>query len=173
MANPYNYDNAVRMLQKYLRALSYIDTRIERVPIDGIYDTETRKALASFQRTRGLPETGIADIESWNRLKDEYDEYIEKTNRDVAINLFPKKPENYEASKGEEYAFISLIQFFLNELSVFYDFEDNIVIDGIFGDTTENAVKHFQAASMLPVTGRVDLRTWNRLLEDFSNYSPF
>ncbi|GAB3712763.1 L,D-transpeptidase family protein [Mariniluteicoccus flavus] len=35
---------------------------------------------------------------------------------------------------------------------------------GYFGSLTRNAVKAFQRRERLPITGRVDIRTWNRLV---------
>jgi peptidoglycan hydrolase-like protein with peptidoglycan-binding domain len=40
----------------------------------------------------------------------------------------------------------------------------DLAIDGVFGATTQAAVKVFQAARGLPATGRVDGFTWSRLL---------
>ncbi|MEG4572315.1 peptidoglycan-binding domain-containing protein [Microcoleus sp. N3A4] len=38
-----------------------------------------------------------------------------------------------------------------------------IVIDGVFGPTTENAVKRFQRQADIPVDGVVGGKTWDRL----------
>jgi hypothetical protein len=44
----------------------------------------------------------------------------------------------------------------------------HIPVDGVFGSRTRRAVRNFQAAKALPVTGRIDARTWRALLR----YSP-
>ncbi len=173
MATPQNYRDAVANLQKYLRALSFADDRIERVSADGIFDAETQKSLRSFQRTRGLPETGIADKETFDKLYSEYAELEEAARDGCASIFFPKSSETYEASMSEQHSFITLLQLLLQELSVVYEWDDEILVGGEFDDKTENAVKQFQAISRLPVTGRVDKRTWRRLVEDFASYTPF
>ena len=38
-----------------------------------------------------------------------------------------------------------------------------IVIDGVFGPTTEDAVKRFQRQAHIPVDGVVGGKTWDRL----------
>ena len=38
-------------------------------------------------------------------------------------------------------------------------------------EITEQNVRRFQNASLLPDTGRVDLETWNRILRDYKNYA--
>ena len=171
MDTPLNQAQAVTNLQRYLRTISFDDARINRVPIDGIYESETAKAVRAFQRTRGLPETGIVNKETWDTLFSEFSRLSEARDRSNNINLFPTSPKNYEAAKGDESSFISLVQFILNELSVIYDGLGDLQTDGSFGEDTEMAIKKFQVHSGLPPTGRVDLITWNRLIRDFSNYS--
>jgi len=168
---PTNLNDAVRNLQRYLRALSFDDERINRVPIDGIYEAETAKAVRAFQRTRGLPETGIVNKETWDTLFSEFSRLSAARDRSNNINLFPTSPRNYEAAKGDASSFISLVQFILNELSVIYNGLGELKTDGSFDEDTEMAIKRFQVHSGLPPTGRVDLITWNRLIRDFSNYS--
>ena len=173
MDTPLNLQDAIFNLQTYLRTISFTDERIPRVPIDGIFDTETEKAVAAFQRTRGLEETGIVDKLTWDAIYNEFKRINEETDRFPSVNFFPQQPSNYEAHLGEESAFISLVQLLLRELSSIYDGFENIEITGKFDMPTQDAVKIFQQASRLPVTGRIDLKTWNRLSRDFMNYSPF
>ena len=173
MDRPLNLQDAIFNLQTYLRAISFADDRIERVPIDGIFDTETEKAVSSFQRTRGLEETGIVDKATWDAIYNEFLSLNKSSDRSYGVNFFPKEPEGYQAQKGEAHAFISLVQLLLRELSSIYDGFEEIQITGIFDDTTEEAIKIFQQASLLPVTGKIDIRTWNRLSRDFANYSSF
>ena len=173
MTEPLNLQDAIFNLQTYLRALSFADPRIERVPIDGIFDSDTESAVASFQRTRGLAETGIVDKTTWDAIYREYKEINEKTDRSGALNFFPTNPEGYEAGLGEEHAFVYLVQLLLSELSVVFGEFEGLALNGIYDSATEEAVKRFQRASMLPATGKVDLRTWNRLSRDFSNNVGF
>ena len=173
MDTPLNLQDAIFNLQTYLRSLSFYDGRITRVPVDGIFDSDTERAVADFQRTRGFEPTGIVDKATWDAIYKEYKELSELTDRASSPNFFPAQPPDYEARFGEEHAFISLVQLLLRELSSVYDGFDDVQITGKFDAATEEAIKIFQQASMLPVTGRVDLRTWNRLSRDFINNSPF
>ena len=67
-----NFDQAVRNLQLYLRTISFFDTRIGRVPIDGIYEDDTKRAVAAFGRTRGLPVSETVDRATWDAIYQEY-----------------------------------------------------------------------------------------------------
>lgn len=52
------------------------------------------------------------------------------------------------------------LQYMLRGLSGRYDFLPVVVVDGVFGEHTLEAVMLFQREFMLPVTGVVDYRTW-------------
>lgn len=162
-----NHNDAVRNLQTYLRALSFYDERIERVPIDGIYDSDTQKAVASFQRTRSLPETSVVDKRTWDMIYEEYSDLMRKTTEAPPPNIFPSKEYGYEVSLGEKSSFVAVIQLMLRELGALFDTFNVIEVDGIYGEETERAVREFQRAAMLEESGRVDLETYNRLNSAF------
>ena len=171
MDRPQNLQEAILNLQKYLRTISFIDERITRVPVDGLFASDTQKAVGEYQRTRGLAETGIVDKATWDTLFEEYLLITEENDRSQSVNFFPDTPENYEARLGEEHAFIALVQLILRELSVIYDDFPALEITGVFDEATEEAVKLFQLASRLEPTGRIDLMTYNRMSRDFANYA--
>ena len=171
MQEALNLDSAIRNLQRYLRTISFYDSSIPRVPIDGIYDTETEKAVRAFQSTRGLSETGKVDKKTWDMIFKEFSDILKANDRSSSLNLFPENPPNYEAAIGEVSSFVAIIQLILRELSIIYDNFPDIEISGSFDPTTESAIKEFQRLSDLEPTGRVDLVTWNRLVRDFSNYA--
>ena len=171
MKEPLNLQGAIKNLQRYLRTISFYDERINRVPIDGIYGSETQNAVREFQRTRGLEPNGIVDKSTWDMIFDEFSEILLANDRSDNINLFPTSPQGYEAALGETSSFVAIIQLILRELSLIYDTFPEIEITGTFDPPTEEAAKEFQRISGLEVTGRVDLKTWNRLIRDFSNYA--
>ena len=172
MAQPLNLQEAISNLQKYLRTLSFIDSRIPRLSIDGLFDTQTQAAVSEYQRTRGLPETGIVDKRTWDTLFEEYTLVTRSQAEPMGVDLFPEAPKDYEAALGDEHIFITLAQIILRELSTVFDNFPDTKISGVFDRPTEEAVKAFQTASMLEPTGRIDITTWNRMAEDFKNYSP-
>ena len=69
MTLPEDYINRpVRSLQTMLQVLSNVFPALLNVNPDGIYGETTQKAVRAFQRFSGLPETGIAEQETWNSL---------------------------------------------------------------------------------------------------------
>ena len=163
MPVPNNLSDAIRNLQTYLREISFYDSSIPRVPIDGLYDTDTRAAVLEFQRTRGLEASSNVDKETWDAIYDEYLAIKRANTRERTPSLFPDHAPGYVARMGEKSSFVAIVQLMLRELSADFDEIGELVIDGIYGKATADAVSAFQRASLLDVTGEVDLETYNRL----------
>lgn len=163
-ASPFERE-AITNLQRYLYQLSFTDPSIPPVPVDGVFGAQTGRALRAFQQARGLTPTGRADQETWDLLYLAYLESLKSTERTEPLYLFPRRPETYSVGLGDEGLIISAIRYLLRELMINYGgvFED-IPLAGTFDTATEGAVKQFQALHGLPVTGRVDRETWNRLV---------
>lgn len=163
MASPFEAE-AIGNLQRYLYQLSFTDPRIPPVPSDGIYGDTTQRAVRAFQQSRGLPVTGLVDLETWDLLYLAYLESLEGSGRTQPLYLFPRYPETYAVGMGDEGLLIAAIRYLLREAMIDYGggLED-IPLTGTFDTVTEDAVKRFQQLHGLPVTGRVDRLTWNRL----------
>lgn len=170
-ATAINKEEAVTNLQRYLRRLSFeYDTQnMPRPPIDGIFDTDTENALIAFQRQMGLPPTGVADKQTWDRLFEEYMRVTEAERLAQGLFIFPDTPKDYAISKGDALTLVRILQLLLLELKLTYDIFEDITENGVFDEKTEAAVKEFQAANLLPVTGEVDRRTWNRIVREYAN----
>ena len=171
MAAPNNLNDAIRNLQTYLREISFYDSSIPRVPIDGLYDTDTRAAVEAFQRTRSLPVTSNVDKQTWDAIYDEYLAIKRANTREQMQSVFPSHSPSYVASIGEKSSFVAIIQLMLRELSADFDEIESLKIDGIYGERTADAIRAFQRASLLEVTGEVDLETYNRLSRAFIGIS--
>lgn len=169
------YKTAVSNLQRYLRRLSEGEEGgdIFAVPIDGIFDTATADALSEYQRRRGLNVTGRADKLTWDTLFAEYLELIAEEARKTDPDLFPALPEGYETEFGETGAFITMLQFTLDELRHSYDTLQAFAINGIFDRDTSLAVKEFQRIHSLPMTGKVNRRTWNEIAIAHNRYGRY
>ncbi len=109
---------------------------------DGLFDSETETAVKKFQRQQQIIVDGIVGDQTWKTLL----------------------PILQLGSIGDE---VKRLQIRLNCL-----IGTRLEIDGIFGMMTAAAVKQFQARSMTPVDGIVDLRTWDVMLRTviLSNY---
>ena len=162
--------DAVRNLQRYLRRLSYDTPSIPPVPVDGIFEAQTREALSAFQKSIGLPVTGRADQKTSSLLFAKYEKRKREDQR-LSPDLFPSVPRGYETTLGERGAHILLLQFVLDELRVAYDTLPPFSQNGIFDEETSAAVREIQRISGLPLSGRVNRALWNRLSEEYNFYA--
>ena len=58
---------------------------------------------------------------------------------------------------------VKVTQEFLNRISQNYPLIPKLIVDGVFGEDTQEAVKVFQAIFSLPETGIVDYATWYQI----------
>ncbi len=56
------------------------------------------------------------------------------------------------------------LQNMLRNISLYYDNIPVIAVDGIFGPSTTNAVREFQRVYKLPITGEVDIITFEEIV---------
>ena len=170
-----NEREAIRNLQRYLRRLSYFNDEIEPAPIDGVFDSATESALRAFQAAQGIPVTGRADQESFERLFLAYTNENELRRAPTRIALFPQIPEAYTVELGNAQFLVSMIQHALAELAMVYEGLDDVPQSGVYDEATATAVRRFQALHGLPQSGGVDRTTWNALAEAYNRYfhSPY
>lgn len=65
------------------------------------------------------------------------------------------------------------LQRYLRTLYYFDDALSPLPVDGVFDRATEEAVRRFQSSEGLPVTGRVDQTTWERLFDRYEKEKAF
>ena len=153
-------------------------------PINGKFGELTESAVKKFQGNLGLKVDGIVGSHTWAKLETNsfpknpqnpgnfpYTPYPHQTP--IAPDNFPKTVPQYKihAKKGDRGSKISYLQ----EELLFRGFYQG-KIDGVYGSQTENAVKRFQSAHNLAITGFVDEFTLKELQKpviDFELTQPF
>ncbi len=68
----------VRDLQTYLATIARDTGAIPEITPDGIYGTQTRDAVYTFQRLNGIPTTGSVGPVTWNAIARQYDEILNR-----------------------------------------------------------------------------------------------
>ncbi len=71
-------NNDVLDLQKYLNTISSISPKLSKLPITGYFGTQTEADVKAFQGLFGLPTTGTVGPVTWNKIAQEYNNYIRK-----------------------------------------------------------------------------------------------
>lgn len=159
---------AVANLQKYLRQLAYEDPTLTQPPIDGIFDTVTRKSLIEFQTKNSLSPTGIADKNTWELLFSLYLKSISNNSLARTPYVLPRNQGKKGLVPGDTSFYVTALQFMLRELSKDYGDILNIKITGQYDNNTSSAVSQFQSINSLPVTSAVDKATWDRIVNAYN-----
>lgn len=63
----------VRDLQTYLSAIAHSIPQIPQIPVTGHFGSQTRNAVAAFQRLYGIPANGAVGPVTWNAIARQYD----------------------------------------------------------------------------------------------------
>ena len=168
MSRQFTEKDAIINLQTYLRAQKTIDSTFPSVPIDGIFDAQTKFALTEFQRRNGISPTGTATLETWELLYKQYLEIEELNSLPGPIIPFPSYPKDYSLKPGDKSFLVSILQYMINEISIVHNTLPTLDINGEYDSATENTVSAFQAQSRLPASGITDRKTWNAIAKIFN-----
>ncbi len=158
-----NFGNDVRTVQLRLNRISANYPSIPKIyPVDGVFGISTENAVKDFQRIFDLTPDGIVGPATWYKIMQIYGG-VKRLNDLASEGLqlsevsaqFPT-----ELRPGDENIYVREFQYFLNVLGKNLAVIPEVAIDGSFGPATEEAVRVFQRAYGLPVTGVVDEATW-------------
>lgn len=83
------------------------------------------------------------------------------------ISGIPASWPGYNLDIGSSGLKVRQIQEQLNTISQVYTAVPSVTADGIYGESTANAVRAFQSVFGLPQTGVVDYQTWYKIQEIF------
>lgn len=155
----------IRSLQTMLRVIAENDDAYKALIPDGIYGPDTMSAVRVFQRRNRLPVTGVTDLETWNRVAEEYAialvEVVQPQSLSVLLN--PGQVVTF----GEKNPAVYLAQVILVVLAENYHCVDAPPITGKLDGPTRDSLAAFQQLSGLPMTGNLDRHTWKHLALHF------
>ena len=160
-----NHAAATMDLQRYLRQLSFAEPSIPPPPVDGIFDTRTTDSLRAFQRLKGLAATGIADADTWELLYADYRASLAANTPARPIAVFAAGDLLQAGSIGFA---VTALQYMLRELQHSHSALAEVAQTGIYDEQTANAVRILQKSALLPMTGKVDLLTWNAIADAYN-----
>lgn len=165
--------DAVRALQIRLNRISDNYPSIPKIAIpDGVFSYDTEDAVRKFQEIFSLTPDGIVGKATWYRTQFIYNAVKRLNELDSeGISLSEVTSQyNDELSLGSRGLDVANVQYFINYMSAFYDTVPPLAIDGIYGPSTEDAVRAVQRTFGLPVTGILDLDTWEILYRTYLGF---
>lgn len=139
----------VTSLQNDLVAAGYLARTV-----DGDYGSTTKEAVALFQKAKGLPVTGMADDSTRAAIE-----------RAAGAGYRPGGGVVY--AEGNRGSMISDMQVRLQAAGYLKG-----GIDGVYGEDTTNAVRAFQKAKGIPVSGAIDEMTYSALRNVDASSAP-
>lgn len=154
---------AVRTVQYYLSFLSFFFENIDFVPLTGVFDAETEKAVRAFQETYGLTADGIVGRQTWNKLTSVYNDIVSSLPADyqtVLGTVFPGKM----LVLGDSGDSVRIIQENLNNISEYDPAVPKVNVTGVYDDATLSAVAVLQAQIGREATGAVDPIIWSEII---------
>lgn len=168
--NDIRYDQALytRELQIFLRELAFHDNRIPLINVDGVYGPETSSSVSAVQTIYGLPVTGDVDRLTWETVVAVYRILVRQRLGPGGISPFPSPVTLIQ--EGDEGDIVMILQLMLVALSRRFVNIPMVGTRGHMDMATVNAVKAFQKIFGLPVTGQVDMATWNQLATAYNRY---
>ncbi len=158
----------VRLIQYFLNLLAEFNDFIPSVTIDGIFGPSTVESVRAFQRSMGLPETGIVDRATWDVLYQEYTTTVQGLPPDFrggGTAVYPGTSLR-RGSQGES---VRLLQTYLAKIAANNPSIPAVSVTGFFGDETQRAVLAFQQENGIPPRGIVGLITWNAIAEQYQD----
>ena len=155
--------SAVLYYNILLQRIAYYFDRVERPPLSDRYTDETAASTRSAQALLDLPETGIADAETWTAVEALSLQLAAKTpnpDRDAEQGLAYPGRAVTQGSIGPD---VMQVEQWINGRANLYCGEDFVQENSSFGPAETVAVKAAQARAGLEQTGIVNRETWAAL----------
>lgn len=159
---------SVSVLQRQLSRIAKDYPGFGKPEVTGTFDTATESCVKKFQKQFSLTADGLVGKATWYKIS-----YIYVSVKDLAELTSEGETSTGEQSgggwpgvvlrRGDRGVHVEQVQFWLSELAQFDSELPDLTVDGIFGATTERAVKQFQQSEGLTADGIVGQYTWTEL----------
>jgi len=157
----------IENLQTFLRRISY-DNPVPKVVPDGIFGKQTYDAIIKFQNEFNLPQTGIVDNATWNKIQNVHKKTLKKYKSPNQVNIFPSP--HFYIRDNDENEIVYVIQAMLKSLGNNFENLSDVEINGKYDEATKKAVITIQNARSIKETGVVDKETWEAIAVLFESF---
>lgn len=160
--------NDIRILQYYLNFLGFFYDTLPRITVDGNFGNETKNAVITFQNQFGLPADGIVGRQTWYTIQDQYDEVLRTLPSEYSSYsslLYP----GYYITTGATGKVVEQLQTFINVISSNNQSVPTVTVDGVYGPSTQNAVRAIQNLTGQTPNGAVGPLTWNAIINLYND----
>ena len=155
--------DGVLVLQYYLSYIANYVPTVRDIAIDGSFGSATKDAVISFQRTYGLPTTGIVNRLTWNKIQEIYYSQVQNIPYVFSAGEIIPYPGRILRA-GIEGNDVRVLQEYLAFIAEKNPDIPNITPDGAYGPATEAAVRAFvQSYGLNDTNGRVNATVWDAI----------
>ena len=159
----------VYVLQYYLSYISLFYPTVIQPSTDGDFGPGTEASVKSYQKTFGLPQTGIVNEETWRSIENTYYEILSRFPYTFSEGLILPYPGRV-LRIGVDGNDVRALQKYLNYISQTYSDIPRVTVDGAYGPSTANAVNKFVEIFDLPDNrGRVNAQVWNAIINVYDD----
>jgi len=155
--------DGVLVLQYYLSYVSTYVPTVQSVSIDGSFGPLTKNSVLSFQRTYGLPQTGVVNRTTWNKLQEIYYSQVQNIPYIFSAGEIVPYPGRI-LRNGIEGNDVRVLQEYLSFIADKNAEIPDVVADGAYGPATEAAVRAFiRSYGLSDTNGRVNATVWDAI----------
>ncbi len=168
--------NNVKIIQTQLNRISRNYPAIPKIAEEnGVFGVDTQEAVREFQQIFGLTQSGEVDKSTWYRIKQYYvgvKSLSDLTSEGISLEEV-QVPFTTQLREGSQGVGVRTIQYYLNIIAYFNTALNPLPLNGVYGPETTAAVRAFQQYYGLPVTGVVNVATWNLMNRIYSETVEF
>lgn len=162
----------VRVIQLQLNRIAQNYPLIPNIArADGVFGQDTENAVKTFQQIFNITPDGVVGKATWYRIKRVYfavKRISELFSEGITVTQAQRQfPSSLEI--GDEGVPVRTLQFYLRILSNFIPTMPFVADDGVFGQSTRDAVIAFQTYAGLTSDGVVGRTTWNALINAYDD----
>ena len=159
----------VSVIQYYLAYISLFVPTVLGVAVDGDFGKNTEAAVKSFQKTYGLPETGVVDGVTWRGIEGAYRSILQTVPYEYESGLILPFPGRI-LREGVEGNDVRALQEYLNFIANYYTEIPKVTADGIFGEATKRQVEAYSKLFSIPgQADRVNAVKWNSIISTYDD----
>ena len=156
-------------LQYYLDYISTFVPTVLGVNVDGSFGPATRNSVISFQKTYDMQQTGVVDRVVWERIQNTYYSLITRVPFEFSEGVLLPFPGRV-LRLGLEGDDVRVLQEYLNFISETYTSIPTLTVDGVYGQSTADAVEEFKRIFDIPGNPqRVSVQTWDAIVNVYDD----
>lgn len=161
----------VQTIQIQLNRIARNFPAIPKIPdADGVFDAQTTAAVRVFQSVFDLPQTGIVNEPTWNRISYIYVSVKRLSELDSEGLSYGELQRSFPnvLREGDYGDAVRAFQYYLAVIGAYYQSVLPLRISGDYNAETAASVRSFQQTYGLPQTGIADRRTWNDIYRAYA-----